>query len=92
MEADPPPQIEWFKNGNPLPQDDRLSVSDDGKHLTITKAEVSDTARYKCRAKNVAGETDKAFDLDVYGEFTYADLDLICCICLCLKGVNHMKI
>ncbi|KAK3592726.1 hypothetical protein CHS0354_007728 [Potamilus streckersoni] len=68
VESDPPPQITWLKNGKEMTFDDpesRVTVSKDGKVLTITRTEVEDTARYTCIAENVAGEVEKNFDLDV---------------------------
>ena len=46
----------------------RYSVSEDGKELTIMLSEIDDTGTYRCIAENVAGETEKDFELDVQGK------------------------
>jgi len=70
----PPPEIVWYKNGDELVDegpDGRIRVLAGGKELEITWAEVDDTARYTCVARNLAGENEKSYDLDVYGMFDY---------------------
>ncbi len=69
--AIPPPQITWFKNGVEIDFDrnegDRVKILNDGKMLEIQLSEIGDTARYTCIARNLAGESEKNFDLDVQG-------------------------
>lgn len=48
--------------------EERYEVSVDGKKLIIFSAQIDDTARFTCKAENVAGQTEKSFDLDVYGK------------------------
>ena len=43
-------------------------MSEDGKELTITAAEIDDTGTYTCIAWNIAGEAEKNFELDVQGK------------------------
>ena len=69
IEGDPKPQITWLKNGEEINGDGRVVISNDGKNLTIYQATVADKARYKCEAWNVAGQTEKTIDLDVYGMY-----------------------
>ncbi|XP_055275069.1 hemicentin-1 isoform X4 [Moschus berezovskii] len=64
--AVPPPVITWYKNGRMLTESAQLEILADGQMLHITKAEVSDTGQYVCRAINVAGRDDKNFHLNVY--------------------------
>ncbi|XP_068397521.1 hemicentin-1 isoform X4 [Eschrichtius robustus] len=64
--AVPPPVITWYKNGRMLTESTQLEILADGQMLHITKAEVSDTGQYVCRAINVAGRDDKNFHLNVY--------------------------
>ena len=69
-ESIPPPQITWYKNGDELVEDDlddRITILNDGRELEISVADVDDTARYTCVARNLAGELEKNFDLDVDG-------------------------
>lgn len=69
--AIPPPQITWYKNGDELVEDDsdrRVRILDDGLKLEISGAEVDDAARYTCIARNLAGEVEKMFDVDVFGK------------------------
>ena len=69
--AIPVPMMRWYKDGLPLDDsaDERVKVINNGFSLEITNAQVEDTGRYSCIASNEAGETDKNFDLDVFGEF-----------------------
>ncbi|XP_043342030.1 hemicentin-1 isoform X3 [Cervus canadensis] len=64
--AVPPPVVTWYKNGRMLTESAQLEILADGQMLHITKAEVSDTGQYVCRAINVAGRDDKNFHLNVY--------------------------
>ena len=86
-DAIPPPQITWYKNGKELTHDmfgERIVVLDGGRELIIYSADIKDTARYTCIASNLAGETEKNFDLDVQGERTWMGMLL-----LMLVGVSH---
>ena len=58
-----------YRNGVEMDfdQEPRLNVSEDGKELTIFVADVDDKARYTCIAENIAGETEKSFDLEIFG-------------------------
>lgn len=44
-------------------------VTPDGSTLNISRALTSDTGKYTCVATNPAGEEDRIFNLNVYGEF-----------------------
>lgn len=69
IEGDPMPVITWQKNGQELLGDsERIFISEDGRNLTIDKADLLDTARYTCIARNEAGKTDKSFNLEVQGK------------------------
>lgn len=69
IEGDPMPVITWQKNGQELLGDsERIFISEDGRNLTIDKADLLDTARYTCIARNEAGEMDKSFILEVQGK------------------------
>jgi len=60
------------RNGQEITEstvEERYEVSVDGKELVIFDAEIDDTARFTCKAENIAGQTEKNFDLDVYSKF-----------------------
>lgn len=70
--ATPAPSITWYKNGEELnalnEEESRVKIADGGRELVIQVATNEDTARYTCVAKNLAGEVERNFDLDVYGK------------------------
>ena len=67
----PPPKITWYryKDGLEVELTDfsGIEISEDGKQLTILEAKKDDSARYICRAKNVAGQSEIAYNVDVQG-------------------------
>ena len=71
VHAVPSPQITWYRNGVELRRldgtGDKHLLSRDGRELVITDAGVLDTARYTCVARNLAGETERNFDVTVHG-------------------------
>ena len=68
----PTPKIVWYKDGAVLDVSERnYRLLAAGRRLEITMAEVSDTGRYKCEATNVAGKTDREFQLNVQGRFFF---------------------
>lgn len=44
-------------------------ISADGSTLTVSGAHTADSGKYTCVATNAAGEEDRIFNLNVYGEF-----------------------
>lgn len=64
----PQPAVTWMKDGHPLTQGKGFEVLDDGRILKLKNIHVSDTGRYVCVAMNVAGMTDKKYDLSVHGK------------------------
>ena len=55
----PQPEVEWFKDGGPLEESDRVTctVNDDVTILVIKKVEADDEAWYRCRISNEIGAT-----------------------------------
>ncbi|KAE8293961.1 Hemicentin-1 Fibulin-6 [Larimichthys crocea] len=65
-DAIPPPTLSWRKDGRPLFRKPGLTVSVDGSVLKINSAQVQDSGRYSCEATNVAGKTEKNYNLNVW--------------------------
>ncbi|KAL4635075.1 hemicentin-1 [Arapaima gigas] len=62
----PPPQLNWLKNGLPLPISSQIRLLSAGQVLRITRAQVSDGGTYTCVASNRAGVDNKHYSLKVY--------------------------
>ncbi|CAI4222564.1 unnamed protein product [Auanema sp. JU1783] len=59
ISGDPKPTINWFKDGQPLPNDGRFVATDDGNgtyKLTLQQTLPQDSGIYECVSKNTAGE------------------------------------
>ncbi|KAG7230562.1 hypothetical protein INR49_025278 [Caranx melampygus] len=65
-DAIPPPTLSWRKDGRPLFRKPGLTVSVDGSLLKVDSAQVQDSGRYTCEATNVAGKTEKNYNLNVW--------------------------
>ncbi|XP_035996829.1 hemicentin-1 isoform X1 [Fundulus heteroclitus] len=64
--AVPPPTLSWQKDGRPLFRKPGLIVSSDGSSLKVDSAQLQDSGRYTCEATNVAGKTEKNYNLIVW--------------------------
>ncbi|XP_021053028.1 hemicentin-1 [Mus pahari] len=62
----PQPTVTWMKDGRPLTKGKGVEILDEGRILQLKNVHVSDTGRYACVAVNVAGMTDKKYDLSVH--------------------------
>ncbi|XP_034738598.1 hemicentin-1 isoform X2 [Etheostoma cragini] len=65
-DAIPPPKLTWRKDGRLLFRKPGLTVSVDGSLLKVDSAQVQDSGRYSCEATNVAGKTEKNYNLNVW--------------------------
>uniref|UniRef100_A0A3B4Z1V9 Hemicentin-1 n=1 Tax=Stegastes partitus TaxID=144197 RepID=A0A3B4Z1V9_9TELE len=65
-DAIPPPTLAWRKDGRPLFRKPGLTVSADGSLVKVDSAQVQDSGRYTCEATNVAGKTEKNYNLNVW--------------------------
>ncbi|KAM5295481.1 hemicentin-1 isoform 3-T3 [Glossophaga mutica] len=61
----PPSQINWLKNGLPLPLSSHIRLLSGGQVIRIVRAQVSDVAVYTCVASNRAGVDNKHYSLRV---------------------------
>ncbi|MED6274712.1 Hemicentin-1, partial [Characodon lateralis] len=64
--AVPPPTLSWRKDGYPLFRKPGVVVSADGSLLKVDRAQLQDSGRYTCEATNVAGKTEKNYNLIVW--------------------------
>jgi hemicentin len=64
----PQPTLTWMKDGHPLTRGRGVEILDEGRILQLKNIHVSDTGRYVCVAVNVAGMTDRKYDLSVHGK------------------------
>uniref|UniRef100_A0A3B5LKZ5 Hemicentin 1 n=1 Tax=Xiphophorus couchianus TaxID=32473 RepID=A0A3B5LKZ5_9TELE len=65
-DAVPPPTLLWRKDGRPIFRKPGLIVSADGSLLKVDNAQLQDTGRYTCEATNIAGKTEKNYNLIVW--------------------------
>ncbi|XP_064928861.1 hemicentin-1 isoform X2 [Columba livia] len=64
--AIPPPLLTWLKDGRPLLKKPGLAISENGSVLQIEGAQVQDTGRYTCEATNLAGKTEKNYNVNIW--------------------------
>ncbi|OWK08282.1 HMCN1, partial [Cervus elaphus hippelaphus] len=62
----PMPVITWYKDGQPVISSSQALYVEKGQFLHIPRAQVSDSATYKCQVTNVAGTAEKSFHVDIY--------------------------
>lgn len=58
----------WYKDGKPVKQGEGLRVSANSRKLIVSRAQVSDTARFQCVASNEAGDHERDFNVVVQGK------------------------
>ena len=64
--GNPTPTISWTKDGSPVSNNSRISLSGDNKQLTIRYVSRTDRGEYQCVADNTLGnDTSKTATLDV---------------------------
>ena len=64
----PMPVITWYKDGQPVISSAQALYVEKGQFLHIPRAQVSDSATYKCQVTNIAGAAEKSFHVDIYGK------------------------
>lgn len=57
----------WYKDGKPVNEGDGLRVAANGQRLLVSRAQISDTARFQCVAANEAGDIQRDFTVVVHG-------------------------
>lgn len=66
VDAYPPAQVIWYKNGKVYPKNDK-SMSSDGLTLTIKHMQPDDQAKYKCEVKNSITSSECPFAIRMSG-------------------------
>ncbi|MEE6496324.1 hypothetical protein FKM82_002300 [Ascaphus truei] len=62
----PLPTVTWMREGDPLTNGNGFKILSNGTLLYLEKAHVSNSGHYVCVAVNVAGQSDKKYDLKVF--------------------------
>ncbi|KAM3729101.1 Hemicentin-2 [Dirofilaria immitis] len=65
VEAEPKPEIHWFRGDLPLYLSENIHISPDGQQITIRGVELSDGGKYTCKTENEAGSADIDLTLKV---------------------------
>jgi len=63
----PLPTVTWVKDGQPVAGGEGLLLTEQGRRLRITKAELAHAGRYTCLVANAVGQERREFDVAVHG-------------------------
>ncbi|MEQ2202908.1 hypothetical protein XENOCAPTIV_019822, partial [Xenoophorus captivus] len=55
----------WYKDGKQISSGEGLRISASGRRLIVSRAQMSDTARFQCLATNEAGDHERNFNVTV---------------------------
>ncbi|XP_076762738.1 obscurin isoform X1 [Xylocopa sonorina] len=68
IEATPAPEVKWYKDGQEIREDNRISITKEGSetyNLTIRNARLDDTGSYSIVARNEVNQTTEIWKLKV---------------------------
>ncbi|GCB63164.1 hypothetical protein scyTo_0013161 [Scyliorhinus torazame] len=65
-EADPPPDVQWFKNNVPLQANAHIQNLPDSQFLLISNVAPADAGDYRCLATNIAGQVTRTFNVVIH--------------------------
>lgn len=68
----------WYKDGKAVTQGEGLRVAASGRQLVVSRAQVSDAARFQCVATNEAGDHARDFHVVVHGTFFQMLFPMMC--------------
>ncbi|KAF3823358.1 hypothetical protein GH733_010794, partial [Mirounga leonina] len=67
VEGTPSPIIMWYKDDIQVTESSTIQIMNNGKILKLFKVTPEDAGRYSCKAVNIAGTSQKYFNIDVLG-------------------------
>lgn len=82
----------WYKDGKPVKQGEGMRLSANGQRLLVSRAQISDTARFQCVAANEAGDIQRDFTVLVHGKiFKFSVISSFChrSICHIFCGMSY---
>ncbi|XP_030879013.1 hemicentin-1-like, partial [Leptonychotes weddellii] len=65
VEGTPSPIIMWYKDDIQVTESSTIQIVNNGKILKLFKVTPEDAGRYSCKAVNIAGTSQKYFNIDV---------------------------
>lgn len=70
INANPKPDVKWYKDGKPLKDTTKLDVRSRGDtySIKIYSSKPEDAGHYKCEARNKLGVSERTFDVKVEGK------------------------
>ncbi|XP_069861249.1 hemicentin-2 [Dipodomys merriami] len=66
VEAEPVPEIEWYRDGVLLQEDVHTQFPERGRFLQLQALSTADGGRYSCTARNAAGSTSVDFHVEIH--------------------------
>ena len=69
--GDPPPELEWRKDGLPLESTERISFQKNRQILILEQLRREDSGSYQCVATNTVGNVTTATNLSIFGMCWY---------------------
>ncbi|KAH7643343.1 vascular endothelial growth factor receptor 3 [Dermatophagoides farinae] len=89
IEGRPRPQLEWYRNDQPLLMDHHDSgvrLYDKGQRIVFTRLLAKDSGLYVCRGRNRGGEVTCAVLLKVIGNMDQTSIDLLPIVVYSIMG------
>ena len=67
----PLPNITWYKDGDIISPDSHVTITFNGRRLSVKDTRVDNSGYYRCVGENVAGNMEKIFSVKVHGKKIY---------------------
>uniref|UniRef100_A0A8C5X6K5 Hemicentin-1 n=1 Tax=Malurus cyaneus samueli TaxID=2593467 RepID=A0A8C5X6K5_9PASS len=89
--GNPFPVISWYKDDIQVVESSALQIVHNGKILKLLKAATEDAGQYSCKAINIAGSSEKLFNLHVLVPPSVIDADTPGEVVVILSQEIHLK-